>query len=156
MDNLRREMEDLILQHASNIRGQQSRFEQAHECSWCGLAADLDAKYAAIDKDLDDLKSQSRSTLDRLCDHQTIMAQQQSSIDLLTEQGLARDKCLSELATHLLRSESHLQGHRTKTDESLASLRTDVNDTRARLTVELPDIRRELQTTTQNLSTAIR
>ena len=74
MDDLRREMEDSILQHASNIRGQQSQFEQAHERSWFGLAADLDAKSAAIDKDLDDLKSQSRSTLDHLRDHQTIMA----------------------------------------------------------------------------------
>ena len=81
MATLRHDLEDSILQHASTVKGLQTQFEQAHERSWDGLVADLDAKYAAIDKELDDLKSQSWGTLERLREQQTNMAQQQSSID---------------------------------------------------------------------------
>jgi hypothetical protein len=127
-----------------------------HKRSWHGLVADLDKKYAAFDTDLAALKAKSTDTLGRLLDHQTILTQHQTAIDMLTEHDLNHDKRLSDIEKLLLRHDSLLQGHHTKTDESIASLRADVNDTRAKLTQDLPEIRRELQTTAQGLATTIR
>ncbi len=75
---------------------------------------------------------------------------------MLTEHGLDHDNRLSAIKKLLLRYDSLLQANHNKTEESIASLCTNVNKIQAELTQDLLDIRRELQTTVQGLTTAIR
>ncbi len=103
---------------------------------------DLDDKYGAYDKELAALKAQSADTLDRLRDHQSILAQHQTALDMLMGHGLDHNKRLSAVEKLLLRYDSLLQVHCTTTDESIAYLRADVNDTRAKLSQDLPELRR--------------
>ncbi len=150
------ELGDSLQQHRSHVAGIQEDFEQAHKRSWRGLVADLDKKYAAFDTDLAALKAKSTNMLGCLLDHQTILTQHQTAINMLTEHDLYHDKRLSDIEKLLLHHDSLLQGHCTKTDESIASLCANVNNTGAKLTQDLPEIRRELQTTAQGLAMAIR
>jgi hypothetical protein len=155
-DDFCRELGDLLQQHRSHVAGIQEHFEQAHERSWRGLVTDLDEKYVAFDMDLAALKAKSMDTLGHLLDHQTILTQHQTAIDMLTEHDLNHDKQLSDVEELLLCHDSLLQGHHTKTDKSIASLHADINNTRAKLTQDLPKICQELQTTAQGLAMAIR
>ncbi len=101
-DNFCRESADLLKQHRSQLTGVQERFEQAHKRSWRGLVMDLDDKCGAYDKELAALKAQSVDTLDRLHDHQSIPAQHQTALNMLTGHGLDHDKRLSTVEKLLL------------------------------------------------------